>query len=98
LVLVPVVTSAGEWLQARVPSTPLILQHAALGRTLLPWVIVLFAFTVLQWAWFSFFDRPGSPRRPSTVVRRVAIVVLTVAALVLAVGTVVEVVLIGEAG
>ncbi|MDR6970320.1 hypothetical protein [Leifsonia shinshuensis] len=98
LVLVPVVTEAGEWLQARVPSTPLILQHAALGRTLLPWVIALFVFSVLQWAWFFFIDRPGSRRQPSPVVHRVVLVVLTVIALVLAVGTIVEVVLIGEAG
>jgi hypothetical protein len=98
LILVPIVTSAGEWLKARVPSTPLIEQHAALGATLLPWVIALFAFTVVQWAWFFFFDRPDSPRRPSAVVRRVAIVVLTVLAVGLAVGTTVEVILIGEAG
>ena len=98
LILVPIVTEAGEWLQARVPSTPLIQAHAALGKTLLPWVIALFVFTVLQWAWFFFFDRPDSPRRPSRVVRRVALVVLIVLAAVLAVGTIVEVVLIGEAG
>ncbi|WP_374010765.1 hypothetical protein [Leifsonia sp. LS-T14] len=98
LILVPVVTSAGEWLQARVPSTPLIVQHAALGHTLLPWVIALFVFAVVQWAWFFFVDRPDSPRQPSVVVRRVVRIVLIVAALVLTVGTVVEVVLIGEAG
>ncbi|MGO4535504.1 hypothetical protein [Leifsonia sp. 2MCAF36] len=98
LVLVPIVMLAGQWLQARVPSTPLIVQHAALGQTLLPWVIALFVFSVLQWAWFFFVDRPDSPRRPSVVVRRVVLVVLIVAALVLAVGTVVDVVLIGEAG
>ena len=98
LILVPIVTSAGEWLQERVPSTPLIVQHAALGHTLLPWVIALFVFSVAQWAWFFFVDRPDSPRRPSPVVRRVVMIVLIVGALVLAVGTVVEVVLIGEAG
>lgn len=98
LILVPVVMEAGEWLQARLPATPLIQKHAALGQMLLPWVIALFAFTVVQWAWFFFFDRPDSPRRPSVAVRRIAIVVLTVVAAVLAVGTVVEVIVIGEAG
>ncbi|WP_431221071.1 hypothetical protein [Leifsonia xyli] len=98
VILVPITTEAGEWLQARVPSTPLIQQHAAIGKDLLPWVIALFAFSVLQWAWFFFFDRPESPRRPSPVVRRVVIIVLIVVALVLAVGTIVEVVLIGEGG
>lgn len=98
LILVPVVMEAGEWLQARLPATPLIQQHAALGRMLLPWVIALFAFTVVQWAWFFFFDRPESPRRPSVTVRRITIIALTVIAAVLAVGTVVEVIVIGEAG
>jgi len=98
LILVPVVMEAGQWLQARVPSTPLILAHAALGMTLLPWVIALFVYSVLQWGWFFFFDRPDSPRRPAATVRRVVIVVLTVVGLVIAVGTIVDVVLIGEAG
>jgi hypothetical protein len=98
VVLVPIVTDAGEWLQARVPSTPLIQQHAALGKGLYPWVIALFVFTALQWAWFFFVDRPGRARRPSATVRTVVIVVLAVIAAVLAAGTIVDVVLIGEAG
>ncbi len=98
VVLVPLVTDAGEWLQARVPSTPLIRQHAALGLTLYPWVIALFLFTAVQWAWFFFFDREGSTRRPSRAVRTVAIVILAVVAVGLAVATVVDVILIGEAG
>lgn len=98
MVLVPIVTDAGAWLQERVPSTPLIEEHAALGQMLYPWTIALFVFTALQWAWFFFFDREGSPRRPSKGVRRIAIVALTVVALGLAIGSIVEVVLIGEAG
>lgn len=98
LILLPIVMLAGQWFQARVPSTPLILQHAALGMTLWPWVVALFVFTVLQWGWFFFVDRPGSPRRPSATVRRVVIVALAVIALALAVATIVDVTLIGEAG
>ncbi|MFF2051592.1 hypothetical protein ACFVU2_08315 [Leifsonia sp. NPDC058194] len=98
VVLVPIVTDAGEWLEARVPSTPLIREHAALGQSLYPWVIALFVFTALQWAWFFFVDREGSVRRPSRRVRIVVIVVLAVVAAVLAAGTIVDVVLIGEAG
>lgn len=98
LILVPIVTDAGEWLQARVPSTPLIVSHAALGMTLYPWTIAVFVFAALQWAWFFFFDKPGSPRRPSTVLRRVVLVVLIVVSVGLAVGSIVDVVLIGEAG
>ncbi len=98
MILVPIVTDAGAWLQARVPSTPLIVQHTALGHTLYPWTIALFVFTALQWAWFFFFDREGSPRRPSALVRRIVVVVLTVVAVGLAIGTITDVVLIGEAG
>lgn len=98
LILLPIVMLAGQWFQARVPSTPLILQHAALGMTLWPWVLALFVFSVLQWGWFFYLDRPGSPRRPSATVRRVVIVALTVIAVALAVATIVDVVLIGEAG
>ena len=98
MILVPIVTDAGEWLKERVPSTPLIREHAALGLTLYPWTVALFVFTALQWAWFFFVDRAGSTRRPSVVARRVVIVVLVVIALGLAVATIVEVVLIGEAG
>ncbi|AGW41605.1 hypothetical protein O159_15540 [Leifsonia xyli subsp. cynodontis DSM 46306] len=98
MALVPIVTDAGEWLQKRVPPTPLIEQHAALGRMLYPWVIAVFVFAAVQWSWFSFFDREDSPRRPPAVVRRVVTVVLAAIALGLAIGSTVEVILIGEAG
>lgn len=98
VVLVPIVTDAGEWLQERVPSTPLIREHAALGRGLYPWVIALFVFTALQWAWFFFLGRVDVARRHSATVRTIVIVVLAVIAAVLAAGTIVDVVLIGEAG
>ncbi|AAT89118.1 hypothetical protein ATY41_05685 [Leifsonia xyli subsp. xyli] len=98
MVLVPIVTDAGEWLQKRVPSTPLIEQHAALGRMLYPCVIAVFVFAAVQWSWFSFFDREGSPRRPPVAVRRAATVVLAAIALGLAIGSTVEMILIGEAG
>lgn len=98
VVLVPIVTDAGEWLQERVPSTPLIREHAALGQGLYPWVIALFVFTALQWAWFFFLGRVDAAHRPSATVRRIVIVVLAVIAAVLAAGTIVDVVLIGEAG
>ena len=40
--LTPLTTDAGEWLQRRVPQTPLIRAHTQLGDTLLPWTIGLF--------------------------------------------------------
>lgn len=41
LVSVPITTNAGEWLERRVPSTPLLRAHTQLGDDLLPWVIGL---------------------------------------------------------
>src|ERR1700727_1437698 len=49
LILVPVAIDAGQWLMERVPSTPLIRIHAALGNTLYPWTVALAIATVLQW-------------------------------------------------
>ena len=77
LVLVPIVTQAGEWLLARVPSTPLIQAHAALGRTLLPWVIALFASAQLlclailgEYIGRMFMQAKG---RPLAIVREVVV-------------------------
>ncbi|HEY2194280.1 MAG TPA: hypothetical protein VGH76_18545 [Actinomycetospora sp.] len=41
LVSVPLTTDAGEWLERRLPSTPLLQQHTQLGDYLLPWAIGL---------------------------------------------------------
>jgi hypothetical protein len=49
LISVPIATSAGEWLEKHTESDPLIQKHAALGDTLLPWVLGLFAVAVAVW-------------------------------------------------
>jgi hypothetical protein len=41
LVAVPLTTDAGEWLEHRLPSTPLLHAHTELGDSLLPWAIGL---------------------------------------------------------
>ncbi len=41
LVTVPLTTDAGEWLEHRLPSTPLLRAHTELGDSLLPWAIGL---------------------------------------------------------
>ena len=95
LALVPVTTAAGEWLKARLPSAPLIEEHAALGDDLLPWSIAVFILAALLWV----FDRVRGriAERPAAVVRAIpwVLLVLSIAA---AVGSVVTVVLIGESG
>lgn len=41
LVSVPLTTDAGEWLEHRLPSSPLIHTHTELGDSMLPWAIGL---------------------------------------------------------
>jgi hypothetical protein len=96
LALVPVTTAAGEWLQARLPSAPLIEEHAALGDDLLPWSVAVFVLAALIWLSDRFRGRLAQ-RIPARVVRAIpwALLVLSIAA---AVGSLVTVVLIGESG
>lgn len=97
LIAVPVTGQAGLWLQARVAPTPLIAAHVALGNTLLPWVIAVFVTSVAQWVWFLLRSRAGTPRRRGLAQRVVGLVLLA-AVLVASVGSVVQVVQIGESG
>ncbi|GAB1692696.1 DUF2231 domain-containing protein [Krasilnikovia sp. M28-CT-15] len=47
--LVPVTTSAGEWLERRVPSTALLHDHTELGDTAIFYAIPLAVLAVLVW-------------------------------------------------
>lgn len=101
LVLVPITTNAGLWLEERVSITPAIAHHVALGETLLPWVIALFAVAVVQWAWHAFFARQGAIGHDlvrAKLLRSTITLVIVAAVAVSAVGTIVMVVRIGEAG
>ena len=49
LVLVPVTTHAGEWLEQRLPRSKVIEHHADLGDQLLPWAAGLFVMAVAVW-------------------------------------------------
>ncbi|MDF2442248.1 MAG: hypothetical protein JWR01_451 [Subtercola sp.] len=55
LISVPLATNAGEWLEARVNSTPLIQAHVALGDTLLPWAVGQFVLATAIWVWYRWF-------------------------------------------
>lgn len=100
LIAVPFTVNAGEWLYERVERTPAVQAHEAIGKSILPWVIVLFVVSVLQWVWFRWGEkwRGGSGFLSRRWVHIAVVAVLTAAALVAAVGSVVTVVLIGEAG
>ncbi len=98
LIMVPITTNAGEWLQARVYqgfTNPLIVRHAELGDELLPWAIGVFLLGALAWGLPVLAGRPGAAAALSSVGARVAVGVLAV--VIGAVATV-QVYRIGDAG
>ncbi|RNE59380.1 hypothetical protein [Cryobacterium tepidiphilum] len=96
LVLTPITVQAGEALERAVGVTPAIQRHHDLGEMLLPWVIGLFVVAVAEWLWSHYGPGWGERMRPRT---RTAIrAALAVAAVVVAAGSVVMIVLIGDAG
>ncbi|MGW0175685.1 DUF2231 domain-containing protein [Rhodococcus sp. NPDC003322] len=101
LVLVPLTTHAGEWLEHRVPRDPLVRIHAELGDQLLVWSVGVFAVAAAWWAlhrprvrqWWS--ARTGSSEGRASQIVAIALTVLGIA---VAVGSVVQVYRIGDSG
>jgi hypothetical protein len=97
LVMVPVATSAGEWLQERLPETARIERHADLGGQLWPFVLALFVLSAAGW----WLDRRRSADRSlegsSAGQARLPLLIAVLVTLV-ALGTVVQVVRIGDSG
>ncbi|RFA16159.1 hypothetical protein B7R21_01855 [Subtercola boreus] len=60
LISVPLATNAGEWLEERLNSTPLIQAHVALGDTLLPWAVGQFVLATAIWVWYRWFASAGA--------------------------------------
>ena len=98
LILVPITVNAGEWLEERVASTPLIRAHTSLGDTLLPWAIGVFVVALVEYVWFRVAARRGDPRVRSRGVRVLAAAVLTLASIGVGAGAVSTLVAIGESG
>ncbi|MGH3260818.1 MAG: hypothetical protein ACRET2_18230 [Steroidobacteraceae bacterium] len=96
LVLTPITINAGMALKNLVGVTPAIQRHADLGPTLLPWAIALFIVALAEWGW-TRFGRPRATRMPGRA-RIIIVLVLAAAATVVAIGSVVDVILIGDAG
>jgi hypothetical protein len=99
LVTVPVTTSAGEWLERRVPRQPLVQRHAHLGDQLLPFALAVFVLSVVVYV----LGRRGREAEralvlPPTAGMAAVQVLVAVLATVAAVGTVVQVYRIGDSG
>lgn len=96
--LVPLTTHAGEWLERRVPQSPLLNTHTELGDSLLPWAFGLFVVGAVVWLAHRLAASPLSDDaagRPGGTVLRVALIVVAV---VVAAGTVVQTYRVGESG
>ena len=93
LILVPVATNAGEWLQSRVHNTPLISAHVDLGQTMLWFAVGLFIASLLAWGVPTFLNRRSRQAPPPWVG-----VVVAVIAVALAGASVVQVYRVGESG
>jgi hypothetical protein len=110
LALVPVTTSAGEWLQSRVGSTETVRKHAEQGDTALYVAIPLAAMALVVW-WRgreadALIERPGGggggvatlTRTYLAPTTRVVTTVVAVLAVLAAVAAVYDVYLIGDSG
>lgn len=78
LIVVPITTEAGDWLEHHVARTPLLRTHTQLGDTMLPWAIGLFIVAAALAARellharrrasraVTLADGPGTTRAPRT--------------------------------
>lgn len=96
LVCVPVASSAGEWLQARVPDTALVRTHAEMGDGLLLWAFLLFVLSAAFWA--LDHGRTEPRRLPDALTARWVRPVVAGLLIVVAIVSVVQVVRIGDSG
>jgi hypothetical protein len=107
LILVPITTNAGDWLQKHLHNnfgqSPQVRHHASLGHNLWPWAVGIFVMAVAVWVLgrrFGLGWRTGGagsveagPRLPVWVTAVVAVL-----AILVAVGGVVQLYRIGDSG
>ncbi|MGC4960705.1 DUF2231 domain-containing protein [Gordonia sp. DT218] len=100
LIAVPLTTSAGEALEARVPHTDAVERHTQLGEQMIYWAGPLFALTFLWWAVHDARVRTYAANRFHLSRRAYRTIdwVLGAATLVVAIGSVVTVYRIGDSG
>jgi hypothetical protein len=104
LILVPITTNAGHYLQDHLPNnfgqSPQVRRHAALGDNLLPWAIGIFVMAAAVWLLGRRFElawRPAADGRARALPQWVTAVV-AVLSVVVAVGGTVELYRIGDSG
>lgn len=99
VILVPITTDAGEWLERRVASTPLVRDHTELGDTAL-WVALPVAVLALLvwWRRRESLRTPASGRTFLAPASTPVTVVLSVLAVVAAGAAVYDIYRIGDSG
>lgn len=102
LILVPLTTDAGQWLQRRVPRDPLVQVHAELGDQLSFWSFGVFAVAAAWWLLhddrFTTLLAAKAERLTTLVVSKGVAITLIAAAVILSVGSVVQEYRIGDSG
>jgi hypothetical protein len=104
LVLVPLATSSGEALLARLPADPAIAEHAAAGDGLLPWAVALAVASLAVWfvgrrsARTAAAYEGGGPSGAALPARSPLSIGLAVLAVAAVVGTTAQVAYIGHLG
>ncbi|MDR3663327.1 MAG: hypothetical protein P4L86_23570 [Mycobacterium sp.] len=91
VVLTPLTTEAGEWLEHQQPKTPILHEHAELGDTAIYFALGLLLVSLA----LAFLHRRGERLGDR---RALAGIVVAVLAVVIGVSTVVQVVRIGDSG
>jgi hypothetical protein len=94
LILVPITVKAGEALAAAIGMNPKIARHQQLANTLLPWAIGLFLVAGALWIWYRYLE----PRQQGARTRLWINGGLLVLAMVAGIGSIIDVVMIGDAG
>ncbi len=96
VLLIPLTTNAGEWLQSRVTNTALVRKHVQLGDSLLPWAGALLVLVTGLWL-LERRELAGRPVPPALTARWVGPVsgVLTV---LVALVALVQVYRVGDSG
>lgn len=96
LILVPITTSAGEWLEKHVDENSYVERHTSMGEDLLPWVVLLFVFALVFWG-LDHATRLGD-KVQGLASHRLVRPIVSVLLVVVAVVAVIEVVRIGDSG
>jgi hypothetical protein len=98
VVLVPVTTSAGEWLEHRVPPSRLLHDHTELGDTAIYYAIPIAVLALVVW-WRDREERTASGRRTYLAPLSTAVTsVVAVLAVIIAVAGVYGTYRIGDSG